>query len=250
MRPSLQDGNEVIWFVKQESGMEVAAFHSFPAIGRWMSFCSRACNKTDAAVAKASCPATRRCVPNNCKPKRHMTRSSGSNLDSALTQLLAARPDPQRPLEAALVYEDLVTREWATEAHARLEQGAGRRNLRSTWWKVGDFSHPGVLAGAVSKAMQAEVIVVAVQGSEGLPLPFYFWVNAWLPHHLMGNGLLLGMVWPVNPRQPESGRVQEYLRSIARQGRFRLFLEERRLKQPPRFSRPVLRFARSNLSRV
>lgn len=188
--------------------------------------------------------------PEQLQPKRHMTRTSASNLDSALHQLLAARTDPERPLEAALVYEDLVTREWASEAHARLEQGVGRQNLRSTWWKVADFSNPGVLAGAVSKAMQAEVIVVAVQGSEGLPLPFYFWVNAWLPHHLTGNGILLGLVWPPNPRQPESGRVQEYLRSVARQGRFKFFLHERRLKQMPRFNRPTLRIVRSNLSRV
>jgi len=165
-----------------------------------------------------------------------------------MTRLLAARQDIQEPLEAALIYEDSLTREWANEVHARLEQGAGRQNLRSTWWKVADFSHPGVLAGAVSKAMQAELIVVAARGSEGLPLPFYFWVNAWLPHHLTGNGILIGLLGATNLREAESGRVREYLRSIARHGRFQFFLAERRIKQAPNIQRS--RFERSGVSRV
>jgi len=147
-----------------------------------------------------------------------------------------------------LVYQDPLTREWASQAHAKLEQVAGARNLCSTWWKVGDFSHPGVLAGAVSKAMQAELIVIAVRGSEGLPLPFYFWVNAWLPHHLSGNGILIGLLGATNPGEPESGRIREYLRSIARHGRFQFFLAEHRLKQPLNIQRS--RFERSGLSRV
>jgi hypothetical protein len=165
-----------------------------------------------------------------------------------MTRLLAARSDPQEPLKAALIYEDALTREWAGDAHAKLEHVVGARNLRSTWWKVGDLSHPGVLAGAVSKAMQAELIVVAVRGSEGLPLPFYFWVNAWLPHHLTGNGLLIGLLGATNPEEPESGRIREYLRNIARHGRFQFFLAERRLKQ--QLNLEQFRAARLNLSRV
>jgi hypothetical protein len=89
---------------------------------------------------------------------------------------------------------------------------------------------------------------VAVRGSEGLPLPFYFWVNAWLPHHLTGNGLLIGLLGATNPEEPESGRIREYLRNIARHGRFQFFLAERRLKQ--QLNLEQFRAARLNLSRV
>jgi hypothetical protein len=167
-----------------------------------------------------------------------MTRDSNSNFMRSLAGLLAAHRDA--PLEAALVYEDPGTREWVGERFARLQQVAGKQSVRSTWWKVGDFSHPGVLAGAVSKAMRAEVIVVALRASEGLPLPFYFWANAWLPHHLPGTGLLLGLLGAAEPRQPEAGRVREYLRSIARYARLKFFLQERRFESRSRVT-PALR---------
>jgi hypothetical protein len=161
-----------------------------------------------------------------------MTRVSNSNLTTAMSGLLAAHRD--EPLEAALVYEDSSTRQWTSEVYARLERLAGEQSVRSTSWNVGDFCHAGVLAGAVSKAMRAELIVVALRASEGLPLPFYFWVNAWLPHHLSGTGLLLGLLGATAPRQPEAGRVREYLRNVAHQGRLKFLLQERRFEQPSR----------------
>lgn len=163
-----------------------------------------------------------------------MTRVSNSNLTTALSSLLATRRD--EPLEAALVYEDSSTRQWASELYGSLERLANGQLVRSTWWNVGDFCHSGVLAGAVSKAMRAELIVVALRASEGLPLPFYFWVNAWLPHHLSGTGLLVGLLGATPSRQPEAGRVREYLRNLARQGRLKFLLQERRFEQPSRFA--------------
>ena len=160
-----------------------------------------------------------------------MTRNSNPNLTTSLSSLLATRRD--EPLEAALIYEDPSTREWASEVYARLERLADQ-SVRSTWWNVGDFCHPGVLAGAVSKAMRAELIVVALRASEGLPLPFYFWSNAWLPHHLPGTGLLLALLGATDTRQPEAGRVRDYLRNIARHGRLKFLLQERRFEQPSR----------------
>lgn len=161
-----------------------------------------------------------------------MTRDSNSNLTASFSSLLAAHRD--EPLEAALVYEDATTRQWASEEYARLERIAGGESVRRTCWNVEDFCHAGVLAGAVSKAMRAELIIVALRASEGLPLPFYFWVNAWLPHHLPGTGLLLGLLGATAPQQPEAGRVREYLRNIARHGRLKFLLQERRFEQPPR----------------
>lgn len=175
-----------------------------------------------------------------------MTQHSKAGLITSLRALLAARPE--LPLEATFIYEEPSTRQWATEVFHRLEQtAAGKRKIRSTWWKIEDFRHPGVLAGAVSTTMRAELIVVALRASEGLPLPFYFWVNAWLPHHLTGSGVLVALVGPAEPGRPEAGRLREYLRSVARQGRFEFFLQERRFETRPR---AVLRAANQPAFRV
>ena len=64
------------------------------------------------------------------------------------------------------------------------------------------MSDPAVLAGAVSKAMRADVIMVAIRATEGFPLPFYVWVGSWLPHRLRGKGELVALVAP-----PQSTRL-------------------------------------------
>jgi len=65
--------------------------------------------------------------------------------------------------------------------------------VRPTWWKLNNLFEPGVLAAAVSTAMRADIIVVAIRAEEGLPLPFYTWVNNWLPHRLQPGGVLVAL---------------------------------------------------------
>src|SRR5512139_2216093 len=89
-----------------------------------------------------------------------------------------------------VVYQNPQTRDWAIEA---CPQRNGRPQ-RTTWWNVNDFSEPGVLAGAVSTAIRAEVIIVAINKGPGLPLPFYVWVNSWLPHRNLTEGKLVRLL--------------------------------------------------------
>src|SRR6266571_3642093 len=91
-------------------------------------------------------------------------------------------------LNVVLVYEEAETRQWAREVYERVSKFAGAGKVRATWWKIGELNQPGVLAGAVSMAMRAKLIVVATRGAEGLPLPFYVWVNGWLPHRFSAAG--------------------------------------------------------------
>src|SRR5258707_1912336 len=93
-------------------------------------------------------------------------------------------------LNAVLVYEDAATRQWAREVFERVKREAGHENARATWWKIGDLNEPAVLAGAASMAMRADVVVLAIRRREGMPLPFYVWVNSWLPHRLQRTGPL------------------------------------------------------------
>src|SRR5205823_14046115 len=103
---------------------------------------------------------------------------------------------------------------------------AGAGKGRATWWKIGELNQPGVLAGAVSMAMRAKLIVVATRGAEGLPLPFYVWVNGWLPHRFSAAGALVALLG--TPEEPgcQPGRVKDYLRAAARLGRLDFLMQE------------------------
>lgn len=139
-----------------------------------------------------------------------------------------SRPRAERALNVAAVYEDEATRQWARAVCARATKAAGPRAVRSTWWRMSELGEPAVLAGAVSKAMRADVIVVAAHAGERMPLPFYVWVEAWLPHRPMGGGLLMALLeLPAGPGA-QLELVQRYLRALARQGRLAFMLEERR----------------------
>jgi hypothetical protein len=139
----------------------------------------------------------------------------------------------KRALNVTVVYQDAPTRRWAGQLCDRVETLVGAENVRCTWWKMLDLGEPGVLAGAVSLALRADVIVVAFHAVEQLPLPFYVWVEAWLPHRLAAAGSLLALI--DLPRQPtaRSDEAREYLRAIARQARLDFLTEERRLPVEP-----------------
>ncbi len=79
-------------------------------------------------------------------------------------------------------------------------------------------------------AMRADVLVIAIHAAEGLPLPFYVWTQAWLPHRAGSNVALIALITiPERPSLPLE-RAREYLRGVARQGRFDFLLEERKLE--------------------
>jgi hypothetical protein len=132
-------------------------------------------------------------------------------------------------LTLTLLYQDAQTRKWAREVHERVASLAGTEAIRATWWKMSNLSEPGVLAGAVSTAMQADVIVVSVNANEGLPLPFYVWVNAWLPHRLQVTGALVALLGMPQQTSPQCIIVREHLRAVAKQSRMDFLLDERKL---------------------
>ncbi|HWW01097.1 MAG TPA: hypothetical protein VNZ64_15475 [Candidatus Acidoferrum sp.] len=132
-------------------------------------------------------------------------------------------------LNVTVVYEDPATRRWASEFCERVAGLVGQDTVRRTWWKIGELSEPAVLAGAVSTALRADVIVVAVRAAEGLPLPFYVWVDAWLPHHRQGAAALVALIaMPDNPGA-RLDRARDYLQTVARRGCLDFLIEERKV---------------------
>jgi hypothetical protein len=134
-------------------------------------------------------------------------------------------------LHVTIVYEDVATRQWAGEVCERVARLVGTDAVRCTWWKLSELAEPAVLAGAVSTALRADVLVVAVHAADSLPLPFYVWVDSWLPHR---NGRTAALVTLIAlPERPSLTfeRTQDYLRATAREGQMDFLLEERRLTQ-------------------
>ncbi len=159
-----------------------------------------------------------------------MTSTSVTKLNGRLAKWIGDLPKGGRALNLALVYEDALTWKWAKNVFERAEKLLGAKSVRGTWWKANDLSHPGVLAGAVSQAMRADLVVVAHTGTEGLPLPVYYWVNSWLPHRPSGGGALVGLLGAVQQPNARSGRVGQYLRTVAQQGRMQFLLAEHALE--------------------
>jgi hypothetical protein len=142
---------------------------------------------------------------------------------------LQRHPVTNYALNLTVVYEDAQTREWAMQVHDRVAHIAGPECVHSTWWNLSDLGEPGVLAGAVSTAMRADVVVVAIRATEGLPLPFYVWVREWLPNHVPAAGALVALLPMTSDADCRAGRVKQYLEAVAKQCNLEFLLEERPL---------------------
>jgi hypothetical protein len=146
-----------------------------------------------------------------------------------LQQQSVVTPGSESGLAVTVIYQDAVTRQWALEVWERVAGLVGAAALHVCWWKLEDLSQSAVLAEAVSTALRADVLMVAIRASEGFPLPFYVWVNSWLPHRPASKAALVALIsFPDSPSLALD-RGREYLRAVARQGRLDFVLEERRL---------------------
>jgi len=143
-------------------------------------------------------------------------------LDQRVRGLLGSGSGPS----ITFLYEDEQMREWAKEVHERMESLAGSEGVRASWWRISELSAPGILAGAVSTAVRADIIVVASRPA-GMPLPFYVWVNLWWPHRPELGGTLVALIGNPKEAKPRLGRVGNYLRMVAQQSRMDFLSLER-----------------------
>ena len=140
-----------------------------------------------------------------------------------------AASNAEHALNVCVMYEHLGTREWAGSVCARVAKLVGAESLRTTWWSLAELNEPAVLAGAVSTALHADVVVVAVRAAERFPLPFYVWADSWVPYRVKAAAALVALVALPERPTPQSERARDYLRAMARQGRLDFLIEERRL---------------------
>ncbi len=147
----------------------------------------------------------------------------------SLHQPVPAALEAEQTINVVVIYENAATCQWARERCEQMFRPVSRRNVHTTWWNLNELGEPAVLAGAVSKAMRANVIVVAIRATEGFPLPFYVWAGTWLPHRMLDSGTLVALI--ASPQTPglRRNRAADYFRALAARARMDCQITERNL---------------------
>jgi hypothetical protein len=157
-----------------------------------------------------------------------------SELDSAAT----APDDTGQALNIVTVYQDALTRYWATELWDRVGQLIGDGGVCTQSWKIGDLKLALALAKAVQAAAVADVLVISVRDAAELPLLLRVWIDAWMPVRAGRPGALVALIGL--PAQPDtqSGHAYQYLQAVARRAGLDFLPRERKLPEGRAVSTP------------
>jgi hypothetical protein len=90
-----------------------------------------------------------------------MSRRSDSNPTTTLEKLVTGLPAAEYEMNVTVVYGDFVTRKWAGAVYQKVESMLGTKAVRGSWWNLADLQQPAVLAGAVSKAIRSDMLIIA-----------------------------------------------------------------------------------------
>ena len=135
-------------------------------------------------------------------------------------------PREEYTLKVALVYQDAVTRLWASHVRELLAEVVGKAALRCTEWEIGGLRQQGVFADGVAALARADLIVMAVHDAARFPAEFYLWVNLWLQQRFGLPGALVVLLGTSGDWGPAYNEARSYLHAVASQGRLDLLFKE------------------------
>ena len=145
-----------------------------------------------------------------------------------------AEPEDGYVLRVAVIYEDRLPSEWATQVSRRASQLVGPRCVRTAQWPVGALRRPAVMQDAIAAALMADILMVCVSGARELPADIHQWIDSWLPYRVQRTGALVAVIG--TPSQPGAfgARIREYLHDVATLAHMDLLVQDRRLpaRQP------------------
>jgi hypothetical protein len=131
-------------------------------------------------------------------------------------------------LKIAGVYQNNVTRDWATQTSGLATRLAGEIRVQNNWYDLNGMSDPCLLLEAVRAALLADVIVISVFAADELPINLDAWIAAWLPRRLSQAGVLAALVGAAELIDSQSVRTLEYLQGVARKARLDYIPQERK----------------------
>lgn len=137
--------------------------------------------------------------------------------------------EPGYALNVAMVYQDALTRKWATQVCDQVTRLAGKDAVHCTQWEIRRLNDLCVLKDAILMTMVADVILVSVYDAEELPKDFRVWMDAWLARRYLPTGALIALISARGEKSSQTKPARDYLRAAARKGRLDFLLRERRL---------------------
>jgi hypothetical protein len=141
-------------------------------------------------------------------------------------------------LNVVVVYQDSLTRHWATALWDRLGQLIDTGGICRKSWKLSGLTNAGAFARAVQAAVLADVLVISVRDAGELPMLLHVWADAWLPQRAGRAGALVALIGVPSTPDVLAGRAHEYLEDIARRAGLDFLPRERMLPQEP-VTRPI-----------
>ena len=138
--------------------------------------------------------------------------------------------EPGYALNVAMVYQDALTRKWATEVCDQVTRLAGKDAVHCSQWEISRLNDLCVLKDAILMTMVADVILVSIYDAEELPKDFRAWMDAWLARRYLPTGALIALISVPGELSAQTKKTaRDYLRAVARKGRLDFLLRERRL---------------------
>jgi hypothetical protein len=152
-------------------------------------------------------------------------------LDRTISTERAARaPNESEPaLNVITLYQDSLTRYWASELWDRVGQLIHCGNVCHKSWKTSDLLRTDVFADAVQAAAEADVLMIAIRDEGELAHFLCDWIVAWIPRRAGREGALVALIGVPEQQDPQSARAYQYLQDVARRAGVDFLPRERKL---------------------
>jgi hypothetical protein len=156
-------------------------------------------------------------------------------IDRTVSAEPAARmPNEREPaLNVVTLYQDPLTRYWATELWDRVGQLIRCGDTCHKSWKISDLPPAFVFADAVQAAAEADVLVISVRDEGELPLFLHTWIDAWIPRRAGRAGALVALIGVPAQQDTQSDLACQYLEAVARRAGLDFLPREHKLPKRP-----------------
>ena len=170
----------------------------------------------------------------NVQAMMGMQHASAGKRIGAPQRAATAPDETESALNVATVYQDALTRYWATELWDRVGPLIGKGGVCTQSWKISDLTQALAFSNAVHAASEADVLVIAVRDAGALPLFLHVWIDAWMPRRSGLSGALVALIGVSAQPNTQSGHAYQYLQAVARRAGLDFLPRERKLPEEHR----------------
>lgn len=158
----------------------------------------------------------------------------GTSIRNRIT--LSAQPtgvsnEVEPALKVVMVYEDSLTRHWATDLWARVGQLINHGGICQHFYRINDLTELSAFEDNVRAAAEADVLVISVRDVGELPISLCVWIEDWVPNRAGRPGALVALIGVPPQPDAQSGRAHAYLEAVAQRAGLDFLPHERKLPE-------------------